>query len=58
VFREQAQKLGLSDYEFSKLLIQVGTASYIIMEQIKEIVRKQQKERLKLQKKHSPILRL
>jgi hypothetical protein len=56
IFREQAEKLGLTDYAFSKHLIQVGSVSYEIMFQIKGMVREQQKERLKEQKKHSPVL--
>jgi len=52
LFREQAEKLGLTDYAFSKHLIQVGMASYDIMFKIKGVVREEQKERLK----HSPVL--
>ena len=56
IFHAQAEKLGLSDYKFSKHLIQVGSASYDIMNEIKGMMREEQKERLKEQKKHSPVL--
>ena len=41
LFREQAEKLGLTDYAFSKHLIQVGMASYDIMFKIKGVVREE-----------------